>query len=148
MWITAPKKRILSAFDSAMRSSDRMAAASWAMADQHNKLYNCNALPVIPSLDAALAKPPAQRLESADTLTIGMARTALFKCRMGKIFSRRLSSANWQIGSRKVRVKVLGRTLSVTTSQPVEVEFLGWRDQPETIELLSKNGHPVLPLLV
>lgn len=142
-WLRANKvdgwsqSRILQDFERAMSRSTRMAAASWAMADEYNRRYDCNAAPLIPSLDAALARPPAQSLTDSDTLTIGMAGQ-LYSSNEWETLLLALNSADWKIGNRKVRVKVLGRSLSISTGARVNVEFLGWRDQEETIDLLSK----------
>lgn len=141
-WLRANKvdswsqKRILDEFASAMSKSDRFAAASWAMGENYESLYGCKSIPVIPSLDATVAKAPATRMNNDDELTIGMA---------GQIYSSEewenliltLNHCNWKIGQRTVKVKVLGRVLSVQSNTPMNVEFLGWRSQSESIDILS-----------
>lgn len=141
-WLRANKvdswsqKRILAEFGNAMSSSKRFAAASWAMAEKYQNLYGCHAIPVIPSLDAALAKAPATRLNNDDTLTIGMAGQ-LYSSVEWENLLQTLNHANWKIGNRNVSVKVLGRSVSLNSNTKMQVEFLGWRNQEETIEILS-----------
>ncbi len=142
-WLRANKvdswsqRLILEDFASAMKKSDRFAAASWAMAEKYERLYGCRSIPVIPSLDAALAKPPATRLNKDDELTIGMAGQ-LYSAAEWENLLLTLKHANWKIGNRNVKVKVLGRSLSLNSNTPMNVEFLGWRSQAESIELLSQ----------
>lgn len=141
-WLRANKvdgwsqSRILKDFDRAMSSSTRMAAASWAMAEEYNRRYKCNAAPLIPSLDVSLARSPAQSLTESGTLTIGMAGQ-LYSSAEWETLLLALNSIDWKIGNRKVQIKVLGRSLTISTGARVNVEFLGWRAQEETIELLS-----------
>lgn len=142
-WLRANKvdswsqKLILADFASAMKKSERLAAASWAMAESYERLYGCQSIPVIPSLDAALAKPPAERMNKDDELTIGMAGQ-LYSAAEWENLLLTFKHANWKIGKRNVKVKVLGRSLSLISNAPMNVEFLGWRSQEESIEVLSQ----------
>lgn len=141
-WLRANKvdswsqQRILSEFGNAMSSSKRFAAASWAMAEKYESVYGCRSIPVIPSLDAGLAKAPAAKLNDDDTLTIGMAGQ-LYSSVEWENLLQTLNHSNWMIGNRKVSVKVLGRSVSLNSNTKMQVEFLGWRNQQETIEILS-----------
>jgi len=142
-WLRANKvdswsqKLILADFASAMSKSQRLAAASWAMAENYERLYGCRAIPVIPSLDAALAKAPATKMNRDDELTIGMAGQ-LYSAAEWENLLLTFKHANWKIGNRHVKVKVLGRNLSLSSNTPMNVEYLGWRNQAETIEVLSQ----------
>lgn len=142
-WLRANKvdswsqKLILADFASAMRKSERFAAASWAMAEKYQDLYGCSSVPVIPSLDAILAKPPAEKINSDDELTIGMAGQ-LYSVSEWENLLLTLQHSNWKVGKRSVKVKVLGRALSLNSNTAMNVEFLGWRSQAESIEILSQ----------
>lgn len=142
-WLRANKvdswsqKLILSDFASAMRKSARLAAASWAMAENYETLYGCRSIPVIPSLDQSMAKPPAQRMNKDDELTIGMAGQ-LYSAAEWENLLLTLKHANWRIGKRNVKLKVLGRALSLHSNAQMNVEFLGWRSQSESIDILSQ----------
>lgn len=142
-WLRANKvdswsqKLILTDFASAMRKSSRLAAASWAMAEDYERLYGCRSIPVIPSLDSALAKPPAERMNRDDEFTIGMAGQ-LYSSAEWENLLLALKHANWKIGKRKVKLKVLGRNISLSSNAQMNIEFLGWRSQAESIEILSQ----------
>lgn len=142
-WLRANKvdswsqKLILADFASAMKKSARLAAASWAMAESYERLYGCRSIPVIPSLDESMAKPPAVRMNKDDELTIGMAGQ-LYSAAEWENLLLTFKHTNWKIGKRKVKLKVLGRALSLNSNTPMNVEFLGWRSQAESIEILSQ----------
>lgn len=142
-WLRANKvdnwscKRILDRFALSMRRSERLAAASWAMAEEYGKLYGCSGIPVIPSLDEALAKPPAERLSSEDELVIGMAGQLYSDVEWEHLLLM-LNSIDWRFRGRQVVIKLLGRLLKVHTASPVRIDYLGWRNQRDTIDILSR----------
>jgi hypothetical protein len=130
-------KFIMHTFDKAMRLSSSCAAASWAMAANYNERYACNAMPVIPSLDESLCLPPAQKHHGRDTITIGVA---------GQLYSQAewlhlllmLEHVKWQVAGKKIVIRLLGRSIYAPANCGVNIEFLGWHAQPETIRLLSE----------
>ncbi|MBA3992058.1 MAG: glycosyl transferase [Cyanobacteria bacterium DS2.3.42] len=128
---------ILADFASAMKKSVRFAAASWAMAESYESLYGCRSITVIPSLDAALAKPPATGMNKEDELTIGMAGQ-LYSSKEWENLLLTLKHAQWKIGNRNVKIKVLGRAVTFQSNSPMNVEYLGWRTQAESIDILSQ----------
>lgn len=142
-WLRANKvdswsqKRILAEFASAMSKSSRFAAASWEMAKSYQSRYGCQSIPVIPSLAAAMAKPPATSLNKDDELTIGMAGQ-LYSSVEWETLLITLNHCDWKIGNRRVKVKVLGRALDVHAGSAMNIEFFGWRSQSESIDILSQ----------
>lgn len=131
------RKLVINTFDQALRQSRSCACASWVMADDYNKQYGLNALPVMPSLDASWAMPPAQELHSGDTVIIGIA---------GKLYSETewlnllatLDHVGWRVGGKKIILRILARSFDVHTDGLSHIEFLGWRDQREAITLLNE----------
>jgi len=142
-WLRANKvdswsqKRILADFSTALQKSKRFAAASWAMAERYENLYGCHSIPVIPSLDAKVAKPPATEMNRGDELVIGMAGQLYSSVEWENLLLA-LNHCGWKIGNRRVKIKVLGRALTIYSGSAMNVEFLGWRSQAESIELLSQ----------
>lgn len=142
-WLRANKvdrwsqKRILDRFALSMQRSERLAAASWAMAEEYSRLYGCPSIPMIPSLDESLARTPAQGLVSEDELVIGMAGQLYSDVEWQHLLMM-LNSIDWCFRGRKVTIKMLGRVLQVHSASPARIEYLGWRNQVDTIEILSK----------
>ncbi len=130
------QQRVLSTFAEVIRDSRACAAASWAMADDYCKLYQCNALPVIAGLDARLAKEPKESLNDSDTLIIGCAGQIYALAEWDSLIAT-LDAVKWRIEGRRVIVRVLGPGNYFWSRTPRHVEFLGMREQAETIDILS-----------
>ncbi len=127
---------VLGAFDEALRASRACAAASGPMAEAYRQRYGVKTVPVMPSLDPALAQAPATAPRPGPDLVIGMA---------GQIYARRewdaliaaLDSADWRLGGRQVKIRLLGTHTEIRASGKSFIEYLGWRPQAEAIRLLA-----------
>jgi glycosyltransferase involved in cell wall biosynthesis len=64
---------ILGKFDDVLRNARSVAAASWSMADAYHRRYGVTAVPVVGSLPAAMARPPALCVNDGSTFKIGFA---------------------------------------------------------------------------
>jgi glycosyltransferase involved in cell wall biosynthesis len=131
------KRLVLQEFDRVLRDSSGCAAASWAMAEQYHADYGTRAVPVIPSLDASMAMPPATRLHDNDELVIGLAGQ-IYSVDEWEALIAALDSVSWTICDRKVRIRLMGREAHLHADCSMRVEFLGWGSQAETIRLLSE----------
>lgn len=130
-------RRFMRHYHKALRSSTAVAAASWAMAEQYSKDYGIRAVPVVPGLDAGLARPPATEVHVGPELVIGVAGQ-LYASEEWTALVSALDSVQWKIADRDVRIRLLGRDFKMSANKGARVEFLGWRSQVETIELLSE----------
>lgn len=130
-------KRTLAEFDRVLRNSVTCATASWAMAKAYAESYQLPTTPVIPSLSSKFAQAPAVSINDSDKLVIGMA---------GQIYSsdewtaliKALDSVNWTIGNRTVVIRFMGRYANLRAEGTMNIEYLGWRSQAETIQLMSE----------
>ena len=127
---------ILRLFENTLRRSQACAAASWAMAEEYQSQYGCNAIPVVPGLDESQALAPATRLHERDTLTIGFAGQLYATDEWYQLMNA-LHSVNWNIGGKQVVVRVLGRGLAAYANTAQRIEFWGWHDQKDTIKVLA-----------
>lgn len=128
--------RVLDEFGKAMRSSAGCAAGSWAMAEEYNRDYGTRTVPVLPSLDARVALPPANGANASGELVIGMAGQT-YAAEEWNALLKALSSVDWRIAGRDVRISLLGREAHLRTDAKMRVEFLGWHTQEEAIRVLS-----------
>ncbi len=134
-WLTT--RRVLGGFDRAMRDSQGCAAASWAMAETYRDDYGVRAVPVVPSMNASLARPPAEAPHRDDELVIGLAGQ-IYATTEWEALLAAIKLADWTIAGRRVRVRVLGRNLQCAVSNPARIEFLGWHSHAQTVHLLSQ----------
>jgi glycosyltransferase involved in cell wall biosynthesis len=130
-------RRILEDFDAAVSYSRVTATASWAMADYYKHRYGVHTTPFIPGIDISYALSPARDIHTHEKIIIALA---------GQIYAtdswngliRALDSVGWQINGRKVVIRLLGRNITVTTDRMMNIEFLGWHDQVQTLQLLAE----------
>jgi glycosyltransferase involved in cell wall biosynthesis len=130
-------KEIMSEFESVLRNSSRCAAASWAMAEQYNSEFGIRAIPVIPSLSSDLVNTPQNEMNDNDELLIGMAGQIYASEEWNSLITA-LDSVNWEINDRKVKIRLMGRNAALNANGKMNVEFLGWNPQEETIRLMSE----------
>ena len=131
------RTRVLNEFDRVLQASVSCAAISWAMAEQYHRDYGIRTVPVMPSLDSQAALPPARRVHPGEDFVIGMAGQT-YAADEWRALIAALDKANWKLGDRNVKIRLLGRELHLRTGTKEWVEFLGWRSQKETIELLTE----------
>lgn len=130
-------RRILATFDAALRRSRTCAAGSWAMAEEYRRLYQTNAIPVIPSLRAEVACAAQATLEPDGPFVIGVAGT-LYAQQEWQALLNALACAKWQIAGRPVKVLVLGASLTLQANSQQIIEYRGWHAQEDTIQILSQ----------
>lgn len=128
--------RVLREFGRVMRSSVSCATASWAMAEQYRRVYGAHAVPLLPSLDLRLALPPAKGPHRGTQFVIGISGQ-LYATDAWDALIASLDSVDWKIQGRDVRILLMGRWVSFQAGGKVNIEFLGWRSQEETVRLLA-----------
>ena len=130
------RRVILRLFARALHSSTACAAVSPAMAEEYTRRWGVRTVPVIPGLPGELALRPADRPNGGAEVTLGLAGQ-LYASREWDALMRALSSSNWLLAGRPVRIILLGRYVSLYSERPASVHYMGWRSQREAIELLS-----------
>jgi glycosyltransferase involved in cell wall biosynthesis len=128
---------VLKEFSLALRESACCAAASWAMAEQYAADFGTKTIPVIPSLDASLALPPAVKIHENSELIIGLAGQ-IYSFQEWNALIAALDSVDWKIADREVKIRLLGRNAHLNTNGKMRVEFFGWSSQVDTIQLMSE----------
>jgi hypothetical protein len=129
--------RVLHDFERALRASASCATASWAMAEQYKRDFGTETIPFLPSLKSDLAMAPAEEPHPGTEFIIGMAGQ-LYATDEWDALTAALDGVNWRIRGRGVRIRLMGRWVNLQASGKLQVEFLGWRSQEETIRLLSE----------
>lgn len=126
-------------FTRMMRYSERVGAASWQMAEEYREQYGVDCVPLIPSLDRGLCRPSTQSLPSNEEVVITIAGQ-LYAADAWSAFVEALSSVNWSIAGRKVRLRVLSYPYYLENADYGDrVEFLGWRPQDEALQILADS---------
>lgn len=141
-WMKANKvdgysvRQILDIFARVLERSEACAAASWAMAEYYRNEFDCNAIPLVPGLDKTIAREPATRINDRPDLIIGFAGQMYSVEEIARLVET-VEALGWELGGRKVRIRVLGGGFDMGANRPRNYEYLGFRSQPETIELLA-----------
>ncbi|MSP97720.1 MAG: hypothetical protein EXR29_10955 [Betaproteobacteria bacterium] len=130
-------QKVVGAFGQTLRRSHRFAAASWAMAQAYHDAYGVEAIPVMPSIDPALALPPANAPTAGGDFRIGMAGQT-YATREWNALLAALDSVDWRIAGRQVKIRFLGSYGQIRSTGKSFIEYLGWRPQAEAIRLLSE----------
>lgn len=128
---------LLKKFSNALQASTCCAAASWAMADRYRNDYGTKSIPVIPSLDMGIAMPPASEIHKSKDFIIGLAGQ-IYSVDEWEALISALDSVQWRIANRDVTIRLLGRNPHLNARGKMKVEFLGWRPQSDTIQLMSE----------
>ena len=119
-------------------------AASWEMAEAYTTQSGNHSVPVIASLPERLAEKPAKNWNNEGVVRIGMA--GQFYCKTEwDVFVQSMKLSGWKINNKSVKLRVLGSAFTHYTDVPVEIEYLGWRSQTETIKLLAECDALYLP---
>jgi glycosyltransferase involved in cell wall biosynthesis len=123
-------------FDHVMRASAACAAGAQAMADEYQRRYGVRCLPVINGCPSAYAVKPDLTQFPRHEIAIGTAWTFHGSLEWDR-FLHALDITKWQVRGRPVRLSVIGdKPPGMEPTRPIR--FLGWRNQEETVQLLSE----------
>jgi|GEM_PF-1677025 len=136
--------KLLAEFDKVIRESEACATASWSMSDDFTNKYKVRNLPVISGLSKDFARPPAMRPHDSEEFIIAMAGQFYAQTEWN-CFIHTLHLAGWEIGGRRVRVRVMGGSFQASAQSPANFEYLGWQSQEESIRLLAESDLLYLP---
>jgi hypothetical protein len=128
---------VLSEFAKAILAARRVTVASEGMRNEYYRRYAIHSRVLIQGIDASWVHPPAQGLADPQHVTIGYAGS-MYAFNELLAFVAALSSCGWRLGGRRVRLRVLGRSLEMSSSSGVNIEWLGWRPMLDVIKQLSQ----------
>lgn len=130
---------VISEFNHAILSSQKVACCSWAMADFYKETLGANTLAVVAGLEKSLAKKPATKKHNRSDFIISMAGQLYSKSEWICLLNL-LCQNNWQIAGKNIKVKYLGPQLDLyAEGRPMNIEYLGWRSQEETIKIFEDS---------
>ncbi len=130
------RNRFMGIFHNTLKNSHHCGTASFAMSEMLKSLLSINSVPFIPGIDDVKLKKPAVMTNSKN-IVIGMAGQLYSKSEWNS-FLGTLDFLNWKINNKNIIVRVLGYHFEISGHRKVNIEFLGYRNQDETIEILSK----------
>ena len=125
------------ALESALRSSEAVATASWAMADRYARDYGVRAVPVIRSHEAEFARTPAPHMTDDGALVIGFAGQVYAAAEVRQLI-RSLNLVGWTVRGRSVRIRAFGHDFPSGDIPEGRLEAMGWRAEGELTEALSQ----------
>ena len=125
-------------FAAAVRASVSCATASWPMADAYCDRYGVRTIPVIASLDPALARPPALAPRRADELIIGMAGQFYAQEEWHHLIDA-LNHAGWRIAGRNVRIRVFSKETPAVPAPADKIEHRGFIPQSDLVGALAEE---------
>lgn len=131
-------KMILKRFAKTLKFSESCAVASWKMAKQYHDDYGANTIPFLPSLPANWAYPPAHQIHSRSEVIIGMVGQ-LYSASEWDSFLAALDELHWQINKRKIKIRLLGNYVVLSSYKQMNVEYLGYQSQKDTLKLMNES---------
>ncbi len=136
--------RLLKKFDYVISRSAFCATASWSMSESYSKLYGVKNIPIFASLPSTWVKESAKSLHDRNEFIISIAGQFYAK-EEWRAFISALNQVNWCINGKTIKIRVMGRYFEFSTQLPTNFQYLGWRDQEETIDLLEESDLLYLP---
>lgn len=136
--------RILADFAETIRSSARCGVASDNMKHRYELDYGTPCVTMIYGPREQVKTDPLNAARRDDRLVIGYAGSLYAREEWEALLSA-LASRNWRVAGREVVIKVLSPMLQQRATQPLQIEFLGWRDTIEVVQLLSQMDVAYLP---
>ena len=131
-------RRTQAKFDAAVKRSVACATASWAMSEIYQAKYGTRSVQVIASHDASLAKTPPAQLHDPHKVTIGMAGQFYASYEWAQMMTG-LEASGWRIAGKPVHIKTMGGGPPPPSSiPPKQIEYLGWKSQPDMVAALSQ----------
>jgi glycosyltransferase involved in cell wall biosynthesis len=129
-------REILGKFDGVLRRARSLAAASWSMMDAYQGRYGVTAVPVVGSLPASMARPPAQ-CANASTLKIGFAGQ-IYAPEEWESLQDAIDALQWQVNGVEIEIHVHASQIpKVRRDFADRIQVHGWLDTEPLIEKLS-----------
>lgn len=131
-------RAILRDYDRCIGKSISCGTGSSQMADEYGRKYpGVRFFPLISCLDREmLVSTERVDLSGHKEIRIGIAGQ-LYAAEAFDILMQSLNSVKWEISGKKIRIVFLGSALNLKSRSEVHIEYLGYRSQAETIEIMS-----------
>ncbi len=124
--------------DQAMQNSRVCAVTSETLQTEYIKKLGARAKLLQLGVAETLSKSPAGALNSGDTLTLGMFGYESQTLEMKSLLAT-LNAVGWRIRSKNVLLRIFGHNAFAQTTNPANIEYLGWRGEKEAIDELAKS---------
>lgn len=136
--------RILKLYARTLNQSRKMAAASHNMAKIYKERYKAVTVPVIPSLDTSMILLPEFN-KNGENMILALAGQ-IYALDAWNSLLEALDSVDWLIGGKQVIIRIMSYYMpNITGHCARHIEFLGYREQAESIKLLSESDILYLP---
>lgn len=129
--------RLMNAFQGAVKASLACGVASEGMKSRYEQEYGTRCVPMTYVPHGSRANGNGAMSHPNGVIEIGFAGS-LWATKEWNALLAALAARQWRVAGREVVVKVFGSRLNQSTSHPLRLEYLGWRDEREVIELLSR----------
>ena len=130
-------REVLSKFDDVLRGARSLAAASWSMVDAYQERYGVTAVPVVGSLPASMARPPALCANDASTFKIGFAGQ-VYAPKEWESLQDAMDSLHWQVNGAEIEIHVHANQMPEVRQQYADrVHAHGWLDTEALVDKLS-----------
>jgi glycosyltransferase involved in cell wall biosynthesis len=149
-WLRANKidrftqRRLLVEYDNVIENSKGCATASWAMSEIYTKKYGVRNLPVIAGLPHKMLRKPSLKRKSKKQFIIGFAGQLYAKNELSSLFEA-LNLTDWEVAGYPIFIRIMGGELNIKSQNPVNIEYLGWQSEEDTIRLLAESDLLYLP---
>lgn len=130
-------KKIIKTYNQVLSMSACCGAASFAMAAQVERENKIPSIPFVSSLPKEYACKPVSFPKDKDVLLIGFSGQTYAEQAINTLLSS-LDAMDWMINNKKVIIRFLGYHISMGGHHKRNVEYLGYRGQKETIDLLAE----------
>ncbi|MDD5544831.1 MAG: glycosyltransferase [Acidobacteriia bacterium] len=137
-------RRMVEGCEQALRLSERCAIISEPMKRHYEKNYNVSGTILRLGLAPAFLQPPTTHPHEGDVVRIGYAGSMNADDAFQALL-RALDTRRWKLAGKNVILRLLGPRFDMRASQPVGMEFLGWRSLEDTIQALAETDVTYLP---
>jgi hypothetical protein len=138
------RRQLLAAFGRALHEAERTAVVSHAMKDEYEARHGARSVVVHHGLAAADRRPAALHPVRDDELRIGYAGSMNAPSAWQSLL-RSFDATGWRLDGRRVVVRVLGPSMRMNATAPLNVEFLGYRSTADTAAALAECDVTYLP---
>lgn len=129
-------RRIINQYERTLSLSACCGAASFVMAE-HIRRIGIPAIPLVSSLSKDVAcKCSSFPDKIRDTINIGFSGQTYADAAFNTLIES-LDSIEWKFENKEIKLRILGYNLSLSGHVKRNIEYLGYRSQIETIDLLS-----------
>ena len=126
---------VMKEFGRALRSSVCCIAASWAMAEEYKKRYNCNSVPVILSFEPSRIISGKEKDPSQFIIVFSGQMYASDELH-GLISA--LNLLDWRFGGKQIILRIYGQAFHLYFSNKARIELRGWLPSDELMDEMAE----------